>query len=264
MAFKHPHANPVVRPNGGRMKVCPTKQPLESGLTKWGIHARVAKGDIEALRGYHLSGGDLNCTDSKGKTLLMIAAERGFGHIAGFLLENNVDVAVPDGSKTTALHYAISSGNFDIAETLLPLSYVNAQTMFGWTPLMLAAVRGDAQFLETLTMASANPELKDVGGRNALMKAVRNNHPEAVAFLAPRTKIDSVDIDGDTALIKAARYGFTVIVRTLLEFGADPAIREHVKGEDALEKALKHGFPETAALIREALTNKAAASRESQ
>lgn len=109
---------------------------------------------------------------------------------------------------------------------------------FGYTPLMTALDLGEADVVEMLLNAGADPSLwADGGTRNALGVAIgkmrqRNldgSHPvnlerQFAALLASkRLDLNAPGAgEGDTALTAAARNGDTKIVRQLLEAGADP------------------------------------------
>ncbi|MDQ7785419.1 MAG: ankyrin repeat domain-containing protein, partial [Desulfomonilaceae bacterium] len=67
--------------------------------------------------------------------------------------------------------------------------------------------------------------------------------------------IDATDTDHRTALMQAARYGHSGVVRVLLEHGADVNHRDG-QGNTALSMALDFGHRETARLLESALRSR--------
>jgi hypothetical protein len=113
----------------------------------------------------------------------------------------------------------------------------------GWgretTPLIGAARDGDVAAIQTLIAHGADPgERGGVNGWPPLMHAVHKNQKAAVAALFdagadPNERADG----GSTALIMAAGYGATDIVRLLLAHGADPRMKDR-NGDSALSAAI--------------------------
>lgn len=58
-------------------------------------------------------------TNDKGKTALLISAERGNAKMVQILLDNKVDVDALDGYGRTALHLAVARGHVDVVARLL-------------------------------------------------------------------------------------------------------------------------------------------------
>lgn len=131
----------------------------------------------------------------------------------------------------TALHYTAYLDAHHLFEHLLkenPLA-LNKQNELGRTPLMEAAVSGSLKFASKLINAGAEANVVDTDGKTALHLA---GWVEDLAMVDLLVTNPSVDINlrvaktsglssGDTALIRAARYGAGGIVRRLIEAGAD-------------------------------------------
>lgn len=110
----------------------------------------------------------------------------------------------------------------------------------GWEALMYAVNRGDPAIVQLLIKRGANPNRREdmLGSRS----------------VEPCAADDSrgvVSTDGRTPLMTAAVWGYTEIVRVLLEAGADPLLHD-AEGKTARDWAEWADKPETAALLREA------------
>ena len=110
----------------------------------------------------------------------------------------------------------------------------------GWEALMYAVNRGDPAIVQLLIQRGANPNRREdmLGSRS----------------VEPCAADDSrgvVSTDGRTPLMTAAVWGYTEIVRVLLDAGADPLLHD-AEGKTARDWAEWANKPETAALLREA------------
>jgi ankyrin repeat protein len=121
------------------------------------------------------------------------------------------------------------------------------------TALISAAANGQAETLQLLLAAKADPNRKTQKGHTALIFASWRGHLEAVkALLAGGATVDLVSGEGYTALRAAAVNGNTDTLQTLLDRGAnvknpanltivqDTACKDHV---DAVRILLEHGVP---------------------
>ena len=72
------------------------------------IFSYVARGDADTVRGWVISGGNLNIQDAKGNTALILAAEDGHVEMVSILLNNGADVNVTNSFGYTALWTAVS------------------------------------------------------------------------------------------------------------------------------------------------------------
>jgi len=129
---------------------------------------------------------------------------------------------------------------------------VNAKGKYsGWTPLMLAARKGDIKLLKFLLSNGADVNAKsDVQNRTSLMEAVRNRKTQAVkALLAANPDLDAADWEGYTVLMFAAVSGQREVVDALLDHGADVNLKNKV-GSSALKMA--SGYPQVSKQLKEA------------
>ena len=118
------------------------------------------------------------------------AVEKGDKEAVRSLLLKKADVNAPQIDGTTALHWAVRTDDLATADLLIRAgAKVSAANRDGATPLLLATINGNAAMIEKLLKAGA-----DVNA--------------------------TLTLDGDTALMMAARTGKVDAVKTLLDHGA--------------------------------------------
>ncbi|PSN40635.1 hypothetical protein C0J52_21102 [Blattella germanica] len=136
-----------------------------------------------------------------------------FEEMSGTLLEYVVNM--PDMSGNTAMHYAVSHGNFDVVSILLDskVCNINRPNAAGYTCVMLvslAQVRSDThrQVVRRLfQLADVNVRAKQ-HGQTALMLAVSHGRLDMVRLLVEAgADMNIQDEDGSTALMCAAEHG---------------------------------------------------------
>ena len=93
---------------------------------------------------------------------------------------------------------------------------------YGVTPLALACLNGNAELVEALLTAGADPNTTQRGGETVLMTAARTGRVGPVrALLARGAKVDGKERRGQTALMWAAAEGHAAVVSLLIQAGAD-------------------------------------------
>ena len=78
----------------------------------------MANGDVEFVRRWLGSGGDVNTRDGHGQTALMVAAHRGHRELVDLLIANGVDLDVTAKYHLSALMLAVIGGHADVARRL--------------------------------------------------------------------------------------------------------------------------------------------------
>lgn len=169
----------------------------------------------------------------------------------------------------TALERAAYSGDVGRLEALLAEGTgPDEADARGWTALHWAARGDQAGTVRALLRAGAEIDLRDHGpnGWTPLMHAIHKNAAVAArVFIEEGADVNARTGCGGSALIMAAGYGQTEIVRALLDHGADP-YSEAGDGVTALWSAAGGGaiaditdgpplgtcFPDTVALLRQA------------
>lgn len=120
------------------------------------------------------------------------------------------------------------------------------------TPLILAATHANSDCVRILLRAGANPNRLTEDGRSPLFWSVHNGDVKSVRMLLQRgAKVNPPTSTGETSLMRAMTtraYRFE-IVRLLLHFGADPALRDQ-KGRSAISLAKTFGRDRALSLMR--------------
>ena len=144
-------------------------------------------GDITNL---HNTNADVNTKDALGRTPLHIAAEKGYGDVAMFLVENGTDVNLTEANGNTPLIFIIHKiGNLEITKRLIAKgAVVNAQNRTGETALMYAAWRGHSEIVQLLLKNRADATLKNRQGDTALTLAESKGHLAIVQMLQATMK----------------------------------------------------------------------------
>jgi ankyrin repeat protein len=128
---------------------------------------------------------------------------------------------------------------------------VNAAQSDGMTALHWAASHADAELAGTLLHAGANVQATTrLGGYSPMHLAAEAGAPPVIrALAAARASVGAATVTGATPLMLASRSGNTDAVRTLLDCGADPNAVESVNGETALMFASALDRADVAALL---------------
>ncbi|XP_011136034.1 KN motif and ankyrin repeat domain-containing protein 1 isoform X2 [Harpegnathos saltator] len=178
-----------------------------------------------------------------------------FEECSGTLLEYIVNMT--DASGNTAMHYAVSHGNFDVVSILLDSKVcdINKANVAGYTAVMLAAL-AEVRNSTHASVANRLFQLADVNiraklhGQTALMLAVSHGRKDMTQLLLDAgAAVNIQDEDGSTALMCAAEHGHADIVRLLLAHpDCDPSIVD-VDGSSALKIALEAGNRDIGVLL---------------
>ena len=176
-------------------------------------------------------------------TTLVAAAKAGDREQVDALLRRDpaaVNQAEPDG--TTALHHAVNRDDLPMVDALIRArANVAARNRYGFSPLTLAAVNGNAAVLRRLITAGADPSTSVPGGETVLMTAARTGNRDALGvLLAAGARPDANNAAGQTALMWAAAANNPGAIEVLVAKGADLHART-AGGLDALAFAVRAG-----------------------
>ncbi len=150
------------------------------------------------------------------------------------LLKQAADVNAAQGDGMTALHWAAMKNDADLVQTLLYAgANVKATTRIGaYTPLLLAARNGSAEVLEPLLEAGADVDAATSNGTTPLMFAAASGNTAAVAALvAGGADVNAAEsVRGLTPVMFAAASN-RAAVTDLVALSRDPAaLREFTQG----------------------------------
>ncbi|RDA94471.1 hypothetical protein CP533_2296 [Ophiocordyceps camponoti-saundersi (nom. inval.)] len=120
---------------------------------------------------------------------------------------------------------------------------IDAKDSWGRTPLLLAANawQENESVVKLLLENGADVKATDICDQTAIHLAVPDGDASMMMLLLEKSaeQINMRNSDGKTALFIAAGYGYTDIVKLLLDKGADASIRRD-DGDTALSEAIKH------------------------
>ena len=171
------------------------------------------------------------------------AAERGDLETVRALLRQGADANTAQSDGMTALHWAASNNDVEIARTLLYAgATVRAATrMGGYTPLHLASRAGHPEVASALLEAGADPDAFTTTGVTAMHFAADADAPGVVlALVAHGGDVNAPDgFSRRTPLMFAAVRGAGAALQALLDAGADPALVTALKDYEALDQSLR-------------------------
>jgi ankyrin repeat protein len=154
------------------------------------------EGCTECVRVLVDAGADLNAADPDGISPLISALINGHYDVAGFLVDNGADVNLSDKTGRTALYAAVDDHTMPFSNRPSPKESDDTLTSLDLVRKLMA--RG----------ANVNAQLKTAQPYRT--KVDRGN--------------DTMLTTGTTPLLRAAKAGDVVVVRALLEKGADPRL----------------------------------------
>ena len=160
------------------------------------------------------------------------AARQGDREAVRALLKQGGDVNAAQGDGMTALHWAASNNDVELAGMLIHAgANLRAATRInGYTPLLIAAKRGHAPVIRTLLERGADPKATSVNGTAPLMLAAAAGSVEAATLLLDA----GADVNakesarGQTAIMFAAAYNRVPVLKVLAQRGADVAATSKV------------------------------------
>ena len=172
----------------------------------------------------------------------LAAAALLLGSSTGIALASGAAQERPDGS--TDLHWAIFEGDFAAAEKLVKAGAdVKAKTIYGITPMHLAADNNYTPMIRLLLNAGADAESPNPDGETALHLAARAGNTEAAQLLLKAgARVDAREQFGEqTPLMWAVARRKPAMVELLIQHGADinarSAIRDYQRVATAESRA---------------------------
>ena len=146
--------------------------------------AKAAKfNDVSAVKSLISKGVNPNVTDSKGDPMLNLAIKDRSDDVINFLIANKeTDVDLSNNSGETPLMIASISGNLPVVKSLV-LQRKAQINHIGWTPLHYACANGHLDIAQFLIANGASIDSLSQGNTTPLMMAVQSGNEVLVKLL---------------------------------------------------------------------------------
>jgi ankyrin repeat protein len=172
-----------------------------------------------------------------------------YAHGIEQMLKQGFDPNTRDDKGQVALFVALRTQSLKVAKVLweAPGIQLDAANKAGETPLMMAALRGEADAVKALLDRGAAPVRE---GWSPLHYAATGGNAQTVQLLlAHGAPVDARSPNGSTPLMMAAKYASEEAVDALLAAGADRGARNEL-GMDAAAFAASAGRERLAARLK--------------
>ncbi len=215
-------------------------------------------GNIEMVKYLLSKGADPTVKGRGGYTLLHRAAFSGSGELLRMLIDKGAKVDARNDFNDTPLIGACSRGNLEGALVLMKSGAdVNVTGHRGRFPLYSAGAHGKAKLTALLLKAGADvAQTYKANGRTALHHAVLKGYADVTGILlSAGADPKATDLEGNTPLYYASRYGHKAAAKTLIvkgglkkeslkkmktNFGPSPYLKKELKPGTALIWYLGH------------------------
>jgi len=225
---------------GGKQRPSGLGEPSRSAQE---LEAAVHENDAGAVYDLLRDGVDINGCDGDGYPFLVLAACYGHSAVVEVLLHAKANANITSADGSTPLQVAAQDGHDDTIEMLLAakasVNYQHDSTQV--TPLFLACQEGHIESVQLLLKARASAEIRR-HGYTPLFVAVQEAHLAIVQVLlsSGASQVNALAPQGISCLMVASQMGHAEMVRTLLNYRADPNLAKS-DGTSALMTASSQG-----------------------
>lgn len=155
--------------------------PMERLIELWFDAARMGREDV--VPALLAAGVDIEVTDAKGYTALVLASYNGQQSTTALLLEHGAAVdGAHDAQGNTALMGVCFKGYLPIARLLIDAgAAVNRRNSVGQTALMMAALFDQGEIIDLLLANGADAEVTDAAGNTVQSLAMAQGNTELAA-----------------------------------------------------------------------------------
>lgn len=167
------------------------------------------------------------------------------------LLARGFDANTLDPQGQSGLANALREPSPKVAQLLIdwPQTDLNALSVQGESPLMLAAIKGERELVEKMIKKGA--DVNKTGWTPLHYAASAGQIDVMRLLLENHAYIDAESPNGSTPLMMASMYGTQAAVQLLLEEGADPLLKNQ-QGLTALQFAESANRPNAATMLENA------------
>ncbi|WP_268626825.1 ankyrin repeat domain-containing protein [Paenibacillus alvei] len=185
------------------------------------------QGDKEGISRLLADGADIDATDDRGRTSVMIAIHTNHFELFTFLVKQGANINIRDNQLDNPLLYAGAEGKLEFLKAAIAAGADTTITnRYGGTALIPAADRGHVEIVRAL-LQSSDVYVNHVNnlGWTALLEAVilgdgGKNHQEIVKLLIEHgADVNLADSNGVTPLQHAKKHGYQEMVDVLTTAG---------------------------------------------
>jgi ankyrin repeat protein len=163
-------------------------------------------------------------------TILHQAIDNGDEELFEQLVISGASISSLDQNGRSPLHNAVSKENLAMVTVLTAKGAtvdVATQDKHGFSPLIIASIKGNAELCEHLLKHQASTEFVDSQQKTALHYAAKDNHLEIVKLLVENNaNVSAVDSFKRTPLHEACNTNSIDVVRYLLSKDADIELQD--------------------------------------
>ena len=188
-------------------------------------------------------GADVNITNKRNVTSLMVASKMGNVDATNVLLSAGADRTIKDVDGDTWIHYAVHGDcSKEVLQSIIDQGAdVNITNKRNVTSLMVASNKGNVDAIKVLLSAGADRTIKDVDGNTWIHYAVHGDCRKEVlqTIIDQGADVNITNKRNVTSLMVASKMGNVDAINVLLSAGADRTIKT-VNGDTWIHYAV-HG-----------------------
>jgi ankyrin repeat protein len=254
-----------------------TASVAQADVAPGDLFSACEKGDAEAAVRIVHAGVDAKARDTTGNTALHYAARSYNRALIDWLVKSGVKIGLTNAQGRTALHEAAALANLSAASALIGNhANLESRTAKGDTPLHLAAqslsaeavkiiefflesganvnstnFQGETPFFLSCEAAFPDTELLDARIEKGGEAVPRDSLAVPAFLISSGADLQIRNVDGETALFRAAALGKSRLMKFLVETGANVNVTNRI-GVTILETAKRKGDDESVRLLLDA------------
>ena len=193
----------------------------------YAVHGDCSK---EVLQSIIDQGADVNITNKRNVTSLMVASNKGNVDAIKVLLSAGADRTIQDVDGDAWIHYAfLGDCRKEVLQTIIDQgAHVNITNKHNVTSLMVASNKGNVDAINVLLSAGADRTIKDVVGNTWIHYAVHGDCSKEVlqSIIDHGADVNITNKRNVTSLMLASKKGNVDATNVLLSAGADRTIQD--------------------------------------